>query len=255
MSSFHAAYSLGNLAGAGLGSLLLGAALGGFPHALIITLSMGGVLLIAGSRLLPKHADEPPRPAETADTAPPTSTPNSLIWLLGALCFMGMLGEGALGDWSGLYARDVLGTTGARIGAGYTGFTLAMTVARAFGDGWRGRYGDGRVVTVGALLSGLGLGLSLLSSNYALAFVGFLAFGLGVANVVPVLYSAAGSSLAGRGIARVATLGYAGFLVGPPLIGFVSQATSLRGGMVVIALSLLLVGLMAPTVYKRMGGR
>lgn len=255
MSSFHAAYSLGNLVGAGLGSLLLGAALGGLPHALIVTLSMGAALLLAGSRLLPKHADEPPKTTETADTARPTSTPNSLIWLLGALCFMGMLGEGALGDWSGLYSRDVLGATGASIGAGYTGFTLAMTLARAFGDGWRSRYGDGRVVTVGALLSGLGLGLSLLSSTYTLAFVGFLAFGLGVANVVPVLYSAAGSALAGRGIARVATLGYAGFLVGPPLIGFVSQTTSLSGGMAVIALSLLLVGLMAPAVYRRMGER
>jgi len=264
LSSFHAAYSLGNLAGAALGSLLLGAGLGQWPHALIITLSMGLLVVLAGARLLPKSADEPASgetaPAPVADLPaqhPPaaSSSPNVLVWLLGTLCFLGMLGEGSLGDWSGLYSRDVLGVSGAALGAAYTAFTLAMVLGRSLGDGWRSRYGDRRVVEVGALTSGVGLGLGLLTLNPVVAALGFLVFGLGIANVVPVLYGTAGHALAGRGIARVATIGYAGFLTGPPLIGFVSQLTSLRLGMAVIALSLLLVGLLTPGVYRRLARR
>ena len=276
LSSFHAAYSLGNLAGAALGSLLLGAGLGSLPHALIITLGMGTLVALAGARLLPKRADDPAPETSTADGGPPEvgaaelgtletaaagtkssppSSPNTLVWLLGALCFLGMLGEGSLGDWSGLYSRDVLGVSGAALGAAYTAFTLAMTLGRALGDGWRSRYGDRRVVEVGALVSGVGLGLGLLILNPYLAALGFLVFGLGIANVVPVLYGTAGHALAGRGIARVATIGYAGFLTGPPLIGFVSQLTSLRLGMAIIALSLLLVGLLTPGVYRRLARR
>ena len=278
LSSFHAAYSLGNLAGAALGSLLLGAGLGSLIHASIITLGMGTLVALAGARLLPKQADErgtesplpesaaqPTEPGLTAAalSTPPAapvqpsrlSSPSSLVWLLGVLCFLGMLGEGSLGDWSGLYSRDVLGVSGAALGAAYTAFTLAMALGRSLGDGWRSRYGDRRVVEVGALTSGVGLGLGLLTLNPYLAALGFLVFGLGIANVVPVLYGTAGHALAGRGIARVATIGYAGFLTGPPLIGFVSQLTSLRLGMAVIALSLLLVGLLTPGVYRRLARR
>ena len=256
MSSFHAAYSLGNLAGAALGSLLLGIGLGSLAHAILITLSMGALVLLSGSHLLPKQADEPEKPQQDAKT--PTRSPASsasLIWLLGLLCFLGMLGEGSLGDWSGLYSADVLGVSGAAVGAAYTAFALAMVLARSLGDGWRSRFGDRRVVTVGALVSGVGLGLGLLTLSPLLAALGFLAFGLGIANVVPVLYGTAGHALAGRGIARVATIGYAGFLAGPPLIGFVTQLTSLRWGMAVIAACLLAVGLLTPAVYGRLANR
>ncbi len=251
MSSFHAAYSLGNLAGAALGSVLLGWHWPSLIHALLITLGMGLLVALAGLRLLPRSADEPEQAPLSADL-PAASSPQLLIWLLGLLCFLGMLGEGSLGDWSGLYSKDVLGVSGAALGAAYTAFTLAMTAGRALGDGWRSRYGDQRVVTLGAMVSGVGLLLGLLTLNPYLAVLGFLAFGLGVANVVPVLYGAAGRALAGRGIARVATIGYAGFLAGPPLIGFVAQLTSLRWGMGIIALSLLLVGLLTPGVYRRL---
>ena len=252
MSSFHAAYSLGNLAGAALGSVLLGVGLGSLGHAALITVGAGAVVLYAGSRLLPKSADEPPTRGDADTSAPRASSATSLIWLLGLLCFLGMLGEGSLGDWSGLYSADVLGVSGAAVGAAYTAFTLAMVLARSLGDGWRSRFGDRRVVTVGALVSGVGLGLGLLTLSPYLAALGFLAFGLGIANVVPVLYGTAGHALAGRGIARVATIGYAGFLAGPPLIGFVTQLTSLRLGMSVIAACLLAVGLLTPLVYGRL---
>ncbi|MEO7242124.1 MAG: MFS transporter [Variovorax sp.] len=252
MSSFHAFYSLGNLCGAVVGSVLLGWHVGRLPHALIITLCMGAMVLGCGRWLLHKSADEPD-PSPTDSTSTPASSPHFLIWMLGALCFLGMLGEGSLGDWSGLYSKDVLGVSGAALGAAYTAFALTMTLGRSVGDRWRSLYGDRRVVTVGGLVSGIGLGLGLLTLNPYVALVGFLAFGLGIANLVPVLFSTAGRALSGRGIARVATIGYAGFLAGPPLIGFVSEMTSLRIGLGITALCLLLVGLATPWVYRKLG--
>lgn len=256
MSSFHAAFSFGTLSGALVGSALLGAGVPPLAHALSVSVGMLILLALVGRHLLPRSEDAPPAPAPGA-AAPEerpagAAGPVRLVPLLGALCFLGMLGEGAVGDWSGLYSTDVLGVSGALVGAAFTAFTLAMTVARLLGDRWRVRYGDGRVVTFGALVSGGGLLLGLLTLSPLVAACGFLVFGFGVANVVPVLYGTAGHALAGKGIAKVASIGYAGFLAGPPLIGYVSHASSLRAGMVVIGLSLLAVGASAPLVYRRL---
>jgi len=250
MSSFHAAFSLGTLAGALIGSALLGSGFPALAHALTVSAGVLILLALAGRHLLPRSEDAP---EATEASAPGASRPvPRLVPLLGTLCFLGMLGEGAIGDWSGLYSTDVLGVSGALVGAAFTAFTLAMTVARLLGDRWRSRYGDERVVTFGALLSGAGLLLGLLTLNPVFAAGGFLLFGFGVANVVPVLFGTAGHALAGKGIAQVASIGYAGFLAGPPLIGYVSQASSLRAGMVVIGLSLLAVSACAPLVYRRL---
>ncbi|MFC4455362.1 MFS transporter [Deinococcus sonorensis] len=252
MSSFHAAFSFGTLAGALLGSVLLGVGLAPLPHALIVSAAFLTLLAWAGRLMLPRHEDTTePAPGDPAE-ATPARNGTGLVALLGVLCFLGMLGEGAIGDWSGLYSTDVLHVSGALVGASFTAFTLAMTVARLVGDGWRSRFGDARVVTVGALLSGVGLLLGLVTLHPLLAALGFLVFGIGVANVVPVLYGTAGHAFAARGIAQVASIGYAGFLAGPPLIGYVSHETSLRVGMIVIGASLLAVGGCAPLVYRRL---
>jgi len=250
MSSFHAAFSFGTLSGALIGSALLGAGFPALAHAVTVSAGVLVLLGLAGRQLLPGSEDAP-GPSE--ESAPNTvrAVPH-LVPLLGTLCFLGMLGEGAIGDWSGLYSTDVLRVSGALVGAAFTAFTLSMTVARLLGDRWRSRYGDERVVTLGALLSGGGLLLGLLTLNPVLAATGFLIFGFGVANVVPVLYGTAGHALAGKGIAQVASIGYAGFLAGPPLIGYVSQASSLRVGMVLIGVSLLAVSACAPLVFRRL---
>ncbi|MFC4640249.1 MFS transporter [Deinococcus hohokamensis] len=254
MSSFHAAFSFGTLVGALMGSVLLGVGLAALPHALLVSGIFLAVLAGVARLLLPRQAEAPGAGSTGAKAHPAQSTSQNrlMVVLLGILCFLGMLGEGAIGDWSGLYSADVLGVSGALVGAAFTAFTLAMTLARLLGDGWRSRYGDPRVVTLGALLSGAGLLLGLLTLNPVLAALGFLVVGIGVANVVPVLYGTAGHAFAGKGIAQVASIGYAGFLAGPPLIGYVSQATSLRVGMLVIGVSLLTVGICAPLVYRRL---
>ncbi|WP_425146324.1 MFS transporter [Deinococcus sp.] len=262
MSSFHAWFSLGNLSGALAGSLLLALKVGALPHALGLGLLSLVAVLLAGSSLLPRSADQPPEaltPVATGAEAPPLldSAParvslSPLVLPMGLLCFLAMLGEGASGDWSGLYYRDVLKVSGGLVGLGYSALTLSMTLGRIFGDRWRGRFGDERLVVSSGLLSGAGVLLALLSRGYPLATLGYVLTGLGVANIVPVLYGAAGRAMSGQGIARVATLGYLGFLAGPPLIGYVSHALSLRAGLLVIALSLLLVSALGPLIFARL---
>ena len=255
LSGFHAWFSLGNLAGALVGSLLLGLGVslrGHVTGVLVFTLLAVGA---AAFSLLPRRFDShDEEPRETQAKPPEPSTPwiqrlrprlrlSPLVLSMGLLCFLGMLGEGATGDWSGLYFRDVLGASGGLVGLGYTAFVLAMTLGRTFGDGWRGRFGAAKLVIGGALLSGLGvllavLGPSLGSSSLGssslsgeggtlLAGAGYALTGLGVANIVPVLYGVAGRAMNAQGIAQVATLGYLGFLAGPPLIGYVAHLLDL----------------------------
>ncbi|WP_370657412.1 hypothetical protein [Deinococcus sp. KNUC1210] len=102
------------------------------------------------------------------------------------------------------------------------------------------------------LLSGVGVLVAVLSHSYFVATLGYALTGLGVANIVPVLYGVAGRAMSGRGIARVATLGYMGFLAGPPLIGYVAHAFNLRSGLLVIAVSLLAVAALATWLFARL---
>jgi MFS family permease len=267
LSSFHAWFSLGNLGGALLGSLLLGLKVGLWPHVLgtvIVTLLAAG---LSGLSLLPRRYDDV---ADTgnADTGNVVTAPpwwqrlrlSPMVLSIGLVCFLGMLGEGATGDWSSLYFSDILAAGGGLVGLGYMAFTLAMTLGRIFGDRLRSRFGDRLLVVVGGLISGAGVLLASLSPALApgpvsgplLAALGYVLTGLGVANIVPVLYGAAGRAMNAHGIAQVATLGYLGFLAGPPLIGYVSHASDLRFGLLVIALSLLLVGVLGQGVFKRL---
>ena len=258
MSSFHAWFSLGGLSGALLGSLLLALQVPALGHALGLLLVALVVVVVAGFSLLPASADRQEAQQHAPEASPETDAPaprrslSPLVLPMGLLCFLGMLGEGASGDWSGLYFRDVLKVSGGLVGLGYTALTLSMTVGRVFGDRWRSRFGDARLVVASGLLSGAGVLVAVLSHGYAAATLGYVLTGLGVANIVPVLYGVAGRAMSGRGIARVATLGYMGFLAGPPLIGYVAHALSLRAGLVVIAVSLLAVAALATWLFARL---
>ena len=142
-----------------------------------------------------------------------------------------MLAEGANYDWAALYYRDILHVPGGQASVGYAAFVAAMTLGRWFGDPLRTRLGDETTVRAGASLTALGLALALLVAHPVTATLGFALSGLGLSNVVPVMYGAAGHALAGRGIAQVATIGYGGFLLGPPVIGFVAEHLGLRAAL------------------------
>lgn len=252
MSRLHAFYSLGGL----LGSLLGAALLGRVPalwHVLAVVVA-GTLIGGQASRYLLPEAPGPEAGAqkagEGATAQPPTPGPaGGLALLLGVPCALGMLSEGANYDWAALYFRDILGVVGGAAGLGYAAFVGAMTLGRWLGDGWRARLGDQQTVRLGAWVCAAGLALVLCWPHPLAAGLGFALSGLGLSNCVPVLYGAAGHALHGKGIAQVATIGYGGFLLGPPIIGFAAEHWGLRAALGLALLGALLVGVLARPVF------
>jgi HAD superfamily hydrolase (TIGR01509 family) len=241
LSSFHAAFSGGGLFGAGLGALA--AAIGISPHAhfgaLGLALATGG---IAGGRwLLPPDADDR-GPARTF-----VRPPRALL-VLGAAAFFTLLAEGAAADWSAVYLSQSLGATAAVAALGYTGFSLAMTLSRTVGDRLNGRFGPVTLARGGGLLAASGLTFALVSGSTPAALIGFGAMGAGLGVVVPVLFRAAGSMpgvSASVGVAAVSTLGWLGFLAGPPAIGFAAGSVGLRTALGIVVLATVALALLA----------
>jgi MFS family permease len=231
MSSFHAAYSLGGLAGAAVGGGLAAAGLDVRAHFAAIGLLSAIGAVTWGRRLLPGGDDR-------AAALPMLLRPPRRLVLLGVAAFCCLFAEGAAGDWSAVYLRDTLGTGAGVAAAGFAAFSLAMAGGRLVGDRLTERLGSVRVLTHGALLAGGGLGLALLVGQPAAGIAGFAALGAGLAGVVPTLFRAGGTAPgvpAGQGIAAVSSLGYMGFLVGPPVIGFTAAAVGLPAALGMVA--------------------
>lgn len=249
LSRLHAYFSLGGVLGAALGTLLVDR-VPMLTHVLLVVIVTTVAGVLAGRLMLPDSpVTQTQEAGQVAQAFPRRAGISSAALLLGLLCFLGMLSEGANYDWAALYFRDVLGQAGGNAGIGYAAFAVTMTLGRWFGDLARGRLGDEIIVRVGAAVAGLGLGVALLAQGPVLATIGFALSGLGLSNVVPVLYGAAGHALAGRGIAQVATIGYGGFLLGPPLIGFVAQGVGLRGALGVALAGAVLVALLGGAAF------
>jgi HAD superfamily hydrolase (TIGR01509 family) len=247
LSSFHAAFSAGGLAGAGLGALAAGAGVAPRAHFATIALVLAVGVLVGGRRLLPHDAGETP-------AAPILVRPPRSLLVLGAAAFFTLLAEGAAADWSAVYLTDSLGATAAVAALAYTGFSLAMTTSRATGDRLNGRFGPVALARAGGLLATTGLALALVIGSAPAALVGFAAMGAGLGVVVPVLFRAAGSTpgvAAGVGIAAVSTIGWLGFLAGPPTIGLAASAIGLREALALVVVATAMVALLAPAAGPR----
>ncbi|WP_445143999.1 MFS transporter [Dyella sp. Tek66A03] len=247
MSGFHGLFSVGGLAGAALMSGLLATGLSlTLSATAIAALLLVLVLTLRGGLL---------------DEAPATSTPqrdglrmpHPLVWLLGLLCFVSFLAEGAMLDWSAVFLRDVRGFAPASAGVGYAFFSIAMAGGRLTGDRLIARRGSIWAVRAGAGLAAGGFLLVACTPWPLSALCGFVLIGLGAANIVPVLFSAAGrlpGTSPAMAIATATTLGYGGLLSGPALIGFVSQTSSLPVAFASVAGLLVLVGISARIVQR-----
>ena len=156
------------------------------------------------------------------------------------------MGEGAMADWSVNYMENVAMASKTLAPIGLSAFATAMTIGRIFGDRVRARLGDQKLIMLGGLIASLGLGLALLFPQPYIVIAGFFFVGLGLSTIVPIAYSLAGNSKglpSGVGLAMVTTVGYTGFLFGPPIIGFVADWQTMR-----IALTLVVFLLMVMTI-------
>ena len=231
MSSFHAAFSLGGLAGAASGGLVAARGIGIEPHLLGVCVVGLVAALVVTRALLPADADR------GGEAEPAFVRPTRALAGLGVISFCVLLGEGAMSDWSAVYLNDTLGTGPGFAAAGYAAFSLAMAGGRLSGDALLSRFGATNVVRFCGALAAVGLGISLLAAQPFLSIVGFACAGAGFSVVFPAALSAAGRSQempTGPAIAAVSTTGYFGFLVGPPVIGFIAEGIGLGGGLFVV---------------------
>ena len=232
MSSFHAAFSIGGFVGA-----LMGSGFAALSATVLVHFSVVGglfALLMLGLALpLIEINGE-----TTQDNAPAIQLPPREVWGLGVVVFAASIGEGAMGDWSALYLRDIVGTSESYAAWGFAAFSLMMTAGRLSGDWLADRYRLSTMVRLGGVIAAGGLFLALLVPAFIPTLLGFALVGAGVSVIIPLAFSRAGKLPdlpAGVGIAGVATIGYAGFLAGPPVIGLLADATSLRVALVLVA--------------------
>ncbi|WP_449428171.1 MFS transporter [Rhodanobacter umsongensis] len=237
MSGFHGLFSIGGLAGAAVMSALLALGLPLWAGAVAIALPLALIVLSQRSSLLARVEDAAGREAVFR-------LPRGLVLLLGVLCFVSFLAEGSMLDWSAVLLRDFRGFSAASAGIGYACFSVAMAAGRLGGDRVIARLGPVWTVRVGAGMAAIGFLLAAMSPWPSASLAGFVLIGLGASNIVPVMFSAAGR-LPGIppaiSIATVTTLGYAGLLSGPALIGFLAHASNLPVALAVVAGMLLLV--------------
>jgi len=247
MSSLHAAFSLGCLLGSAVGSAILAVGFGpmatmGFAGAFAL------VMVVASATSLPFPVVGHGEPSVGF------ALPSRAVMLVGSLAFLCMFAEGAVADWSGVYLVSSAGASTATAAWGYSGFALAMTIGRVTGDRIVHSLGTARVVTLGAALGAVGLGITLLLPKVEVAMVGYALAGIGIANIIPVTFSAGGRAVRGHpavGVAMAATCGYAGFLLSPPIIGVFANAFGLRVGLISLAVAMLIIALAAPRVLAR----
>lgn len=223
MSSCHAFWSLGGLIGAALGGLLI-TSIGIYGHAIALTIAAAVMLAVAWPRVL---ADRPhPEAPKEKGGLPLTPLP----WIIGIMALFSMVPEGAILDWGALYLRNDLGASVALSGFAFAAFSLTMAIMRFAGDLVRDRFGAVRTLQFCSCVSIIGLVIAGFAPNSTFAIIGFAIAGIGISNMVPIAFSAAGNmpGLApGIGLSVVTTMGYSGILVAPSLIGFIAEHTGL----------------------------
>ncbi len=233
MSSFHGLFSLGGLAGAALGGMVLAAGVAPWVHALGATAVLGLVCAAGLMRLVPS----PPEGAGAGKS--PFALPDRRVLPLCLLALLTLACEGAMADWTSVYLSGDLGAGPGLAASGYAAFSLAMAAGRFAGDRLTAALGPARLARFSALLACAGLVAAVAAPWPLLAAGGFALTGLGLSNLIPLLFSAAGRTpgvAPGQAIAGTASAGYLGFLIGPPIIGFTAGLTSLRVSLAGLAL-------------------
>ncbi len=234
MSSFHAAWSAGGLIGGAIGGILISAGatplrqLGAEAALCFLIAGLGSLRIGVGDQ----HA-----------IGTTFALPHGRLIALAMIALLAVFAEMSVTDWSALYLKSELGTTAAVASAGYSAYALMMFLGRAFGDSFVRRHGGATVIVSGAALTLVGAGCAVAFAAPATAIVGFCLIGLGVANMVPAVFSASASAAPSPsiGVATAASMAYTAGLISPPLFGAVASASSLRAAFALVIVAALAI--------------
>ncbi|MFE1381563.1 MFS transporter [Streptomyces sp. NPDC058740] len=234
MPSFHAAFSLGGMLGAGLGGLVAGSL---SPTAHLLGLTVAGLLLTAaaGPVLLRHPSPAPPEALPAQASAVRAGGSRRAVLVFGVIALCTAYGEGALADWGALHLAQDLHAHPGVAAAGYSLFALTMTAGRLSGTALLERLGQTRTLVAGGLTAAAGMLLGALAPTAWAALLGFAVTGLGLANIFPVAVARAGALAGPSGVATASTLGYGGMLLGPPTIGFLADWFTLPVALTTVA--------------------
>jgi fucose permease len=246
MSSFHGSFSMGTAAGALIGAEMARFELVPQIHFAAVSAVFLLIALIALRGLI--HVE-----GEKGEGESVFQFPVRALWGIGAIAFCSALGEGSIADWGAVYLKDTLGAPADVAARGLAVYSIAMMIGRFSGDWLVARFKPAMVVRIGGLVAGLGMLLAMVVREPLIAIVGFAAVGIGVANAIPLAFSAAGNTpgvAPSRGIAGVATIGYASFLAGPPVIGMIADATSRSFALSIIGVLILSLTVLAGALNR-----
>lgn len=244
MASFHGLWSLAGFAGASIGQFMIGKSILPHQHFLYIMLFLFLVVALNFKYTIPDKG--------STEKQVLFAKPEKSLITLGLIAFCSMTCEGAMFDWSNIYFQKVVTVKKGWMGAGLTSFMCTMALGRFFADAFTNKFGPKLAFQCSGLLTAAGLLLAVLFPYLVTALIGFLLVGFGVSSVVPLVYSLAGKSKIlspGMALAAVSSIGFLGFLLGPPIIGLIASASSLRVSFAVIAGMALCVALL-PTFKK-----
>ena len=233
MTSFHAFFSIGMALGAWCSAIFADRKIDLSYHLIFVSgLSLLFIIWVRGNLI-----DDKPDVMDATE-GPLFRMPGRALFSVGVIAFCCMLGEGAISDWSVNYMENVALSTEAQGPIALSAFATAMTLGRLLGDRFRGWWGDTKLIAYGGLISTAGLALALWIPQPHAAILGFFLVGLGLSTIVPITYSIAGNTKdlpSGVGLAMVTTVGYSGFLFGPPVIGFLADMSNLRVALLLVA--------------------
>lgn len=248
MSRFHAVFSVGMMIGAGISALAIR-----YELPLFTQLSISAAILILGVlAMMNGFLKESTERGTNEKTGFKLSMITSSLIVLGLVTFCCMLAEGAMAEWSSSYMKDVLEVTAHMAPYALIAFNVAMVSGRLSGDYLRNEMGDSRLLLIGCILAFSGLMIIVHALYTVLALAGFFLVGIGLATIVPIAYSSGGKQLPdnpGVGISVITTIGYSGFIAGPPIIGLIAGRYGLRFGFIFIGV-LMLVAIMLVVYLK-----
>jgi MFS family permease len=239
MTSFHALFSIGMALGAWCGALFADLQIDIASHLTIVVITSLVAAFWVSRNLIQDKPDK-----NLIHEGPLFRIPNRALVSIGIIAFCSMMGEGAMADWTVNYMENIASASEALAPVALSSFATAMTLGRIFGDKMRARFGDTKLIMGGGILATLGLSLALMLPLPYVVIAGLFLVGLGLSTIVPIAYSIAGNAKdlpPGVGLAMVTTVGYSGFLFGPPVIGFIADLSGLRTGLLLVVILFVLM--------------